>query len=156
MKEEWKVCVLNENFEVSNLGRMRHILTKRVLPLFCRATGYVSYTTHCNGRKINMYIHAAVALTFLGPRPKGCVIDHIDNNRSNNRLDNLRYVSYSENSKNTNKCKKIPIIVSVEGFDELIQEYESGEEAYSVIGSYRTRSVTPTIKDGVWTCKTYE
>lgn len=156
MQEEWKVCVMHENYEVSNMGRLRHTSTKRLVPLYCRATGYVSYTTYRNGRKFSMYIHTAVALTFLGPRPKGYVIDHIDKNRANNCLDNLRYVNYSENAKNSNKCKKVPIIVSVEGLDELIQEYDSGEAAYSAIGSHRTRSVAPTMKDGVWICKTYE
>lgn len=157
MQEEWKVCAMLDKYEVSNMGRLRSVKTKRIIRLCCSSSGYTSYTAYRNGKKYRIYIHTAVALTFLGPRPKGYVIDHIDKNRANNRLDNLRYVSYSENGKNSKKCKKVPIIISVEGFDELIQEYESGEEAYDIIGSYRaTVSVTPTMKNGVWSCKTYE
>ena len=156
MQEEWKVCVLNEKYEVSNMGRLRYGPTRHVVTLYCNTNGYTSCTVNQAGRKYTMYTHKAVALTFLGPRPKGCVIDHIDKNRANNRVDNLRYISFSENSKNSKKKKKVPIIISVDGLDELIQEYESGEDAYSVIGSYRAQAVTPTMKNGVWACKTYE
>lgn len=156
MKEEWKVCVINEKYEVSNLGRLRYGPTKHICSLFCNCNGYTSYTVTRKGSRRTLYIHRAVALTFLGPRPKGYVIDHIDQNRANNRVDNLRYISYSENRKNSKKKKKVPIIISVEGLDELIQEYESGEEVYSVIGSHRATSITPTMKNGVWSCKTYE
>lgn len=155
MQEEWKVCVLNEKYEVSNLGRLRYGLTRHVCKPYCNSNGYISYTVN-RGRKRTMYIHKAVALTFLGERPKGYVIDHIDKNRANNRVDNLRYISCSENSKNTKKKKRVPIIISVEGLDELIQEYDMGEEAYSVIGANRAQAVTPTMKNGVWSCKTYE
>lgn len=156
MQEEWKVCVMHENYEVSNMGRLRYGLTRHICKLFCHPNGYTSYTVNRTGKKRNMFIHKAVALTFLGPRPKGFVIDHIDKDRTNNRVDNLRYISYSENSKNSKKKKKVPIIISVDGLDELIQEYDTSEEAYSVIGAYRATSVTPTIKNGVWACKTYE
>ena len=156
MQEEWRVCVINKNYEISNLGRLRNLVTKRIIKLYCHSNGYASYSTRHEGKKIAISIHQAVAKTFLGPRPKGCVIDHIDNNRSNNRVDNLRYVSYSENGKNSRKFKKAPIVVSVEGLDELIQEFESCDEARDIIGSYRGTAVTPTMKNGVWSCKTYE
>lgn len=156
MQEEWKVCVMNAKYEVSNLGRLRYAETKHVVNIFCNSNGYISYTVHRKTGSRTMYIHKAVALTFLGPRPKGCVIDHIDKNRANNRVDNLRYITYSENSKNTIKKKKVPVIISVDGLDELIQEYDTCEEAYSVISKFRARSVTPTMKNGIWACKTYE
>ena len=37
---------------------------------------------------------------FVGPRPEGYQVDHIDRDRVNNRLENLRYVTPSENQKN--------------------------------------------------------
>lgn len=45
----------------------------------------------------NIAIHILVALTFIGPRPKGLTINHIDGNHHNNRLDNLEYLTYSGN-----------------------------------------------------------
>lgn len=41
-----------------------------------------------------------VALAFLGPRPEGMEIDHIDRNKHNDRPENLRYVSRYEQMSN--------------------------------------------------------
>ena len=43
-------------------------------------------------------IHALVALTFIGPRPQNLVINHIDGNPKNNRLDNLEYLTRAGNA----------------------------------------------------------
>lgn len=43
-------------------------------------------------------VHAIVATAFLGPKPtKEHVVDHIDTNRRNNRVENLRWVTRLEN-----------------------------------------------------------
>jgi hypothetical protein len=47
-------------------------------------------------------VHSLVAQAFLGDRPKGMVIDHIDGNRLNNHFTNLRYCSQYDNVHNQN------------------------------------------------------
>lgn len=42
-------------------------------------------------------VHALVAKVFLGKKPKDHDIDHIDKVRTNNRVENLRYIPKSEN-----------------------------------------------------------
>ena len=42
-------------------------------------------------------IHTLVARAFLGPRPEGHQINHIDGVKDNNRLDNLEYVTPKQN-----------------------------------------------------------
>lgn len=64
-------------------------------------TGYRYYNRE--GKKPK--VHIQVAESFLGQRPVGCVIDHIDRNKLNNKVSNLRYVVYSENSRNTEKYR---------------------------------------------------
>lgn len=51
-------------------------------------------------RHVRTTVHRLVAEAFLGKRPDGLVVDHIDRNKQNNHYCNLRYVSLSENSKN--------------------------------------------------------
>ena len=42
-------------------------------------------------------LHVLVAITFLGPRPNGLVIAHLDGDKTNNSVENLKYVSQREN-----------------------------------------------------------
>lgn len=51
-------------------------------------------------RHVRTTVHRLVALAFLGERPAGMVIDHIDRNKANNNISNLRYCTPSENSRN--------------------------------------------------------
>ena len=57
---------------------------------------------HVN-KRLCTYVHKLVIETFLGPRPDGMEIDHINRNYLDNRLCNLRYVTKKENMQNINK-----------------------------------------------------
>ena len=61
---------------------------------FCKA-GHVSVTLGkgTNGKPV----HQLIALTFIGPRPKGADTRHLNGDPTNNRLDNLAYGTRTEN-----------------------------------------------------------
>jgi hypothetical protein len=48
-------------------------------------------------------VHTIVACTFIGVRPEGYCINHIDGNKLNNCVENLEYCTYSENSTHAYK-----------------------------------------------------
>lgn len=52
-----------------------------------------------DGRKYYTTVHRIVASCFIGPRPEGLVIDHVDGNKLNNSSDNLEYVTSKENTR---------------------------------------------------------
>lgn len=54
----------------------------------------------CTERNGAVPVHEIVAYAFLGPRPEGLVIDHIDRDKKHNEASNLRYVTISENAQN--------------------------------------------------------
>lgn len=60
---------------------------------------------HLN-KRLCCYVHKLVAETFIGPRPEGMEIDHINRDYLDNRVSNLRYVSKLENMHNVSKQKK--------------------------------------------------
>lgn len=61
--------------------------------------GYQKSNFYVNGRGETHLIHKLFAFLYLGEKPKGMEIDHINNNRADNRPCNLRYVTKSENNK---------------------------------------------------------
>ncbi|HBE6984822.1 TPA: NUMOD4 motif-containing HNH endonuclease [Staphylococcus aureus] len=62
--------------------------------------GYLQVGFNVNGNKSTHRTHRLVAETFLG-KPKGKLmsVNHIDGIKSNNKLENLEWVTYSENTK---------------------------------------------------------
>ena len=83
--------------EVAEPHRIRRIGSDRfVTPYLHRLTGYVHI--NLNGR--NYQLHRILAKHFI-PNPDDLPqVDHIDRNRSNNSIENLRWVSASENCRN--------------------------------------------------------
>lgn len=68
-----------------------------------------------NGIKKSYRVHRLVYKTFIGDIPKNMVIDHIDGNRNNNNINNLRCVTLSENCQNPNtKYNKSRSIVQID------------------------------------------
>ena len=91
--EIWKQISIAPVYEVSNLGRVRH--GSRILHTRHHRNGYVITTLGVG--KPSVYIHHIVAAAFIGPRPEGQEIDHIDANKENNTPENLEYVTTLEN-----------------------------------------------------------
>lgn len=48
------------------------------------------------GTEVWRTVHALVTHAFIGPRPKGLSVNHKDGNKTNNRLENLEYLTYRE------------------------------------------------------------
>lgn len=98
MEEIWKISFVNK-YEVSNFGRIRHFKTKHIVKPEKEERGYCRLSIKINGVKKHFAVHRLVALAFI-PNPENKPqVDHIDNNKENNRFDNLRWVTNEENSK---------------------------------------------------------
>jgi hypothetical protein len=113
--EVWKKIEGFENYEVSNLVRVKsmpreicnvirwYISKEKFLKPYLSNKGYYVVSINSNPKSI----HQLVAIAFLGHKPckYELVIDHIDNNKLNNNLDNLQIVSARENSTKDRKSK---------------------------------------------------
>ena len=104
--EEYKKCF--ENYEISNLGNCRRLLKtgkyKKVngFKYGKKGNDYIAFNIRRNGKLKSYPFHCLVAEQFIGPRPQGLIIDHIDRNRFNNNVNNLRYTDLRTNRINAN------------------------------------------------------
>ena len=60
-------------------------------------SNYPKVYLYTKGKKRKLMVHTLVALTFIGPRPNGLVLRHLDGNRSNYSVENLAYGTHKEN-----------------------------------------------------------
>lgn len=102
--EEWRL-IYDGYYSVSNLGRVRRERPGRATKAgrMCKLTvkrGYPTATLSRPGVKARQrFLHHLVAEAFIGARPKGAQVDHLDTDKLNSRADNLEYVSSGENSR---------------------------------------------------------
>ncbi len=108
--EEFRIVF--ENYEISNLGNIRRKLKNgdyKDIQGSVLNGGYRYFQIHRNNTRTNLLFHHLVAQAFISERPEGKVIDHIDRNSLNNNVSNLRYITQTENMRNTKKyIKEIP------------------------------------------------
>ena len=118
--EIWKLTSWNY-IEVSNFGRVRtkdkirqfrfydrhhktfkntmRCIKAHFLSVQENNKGYLFVSAHENGHRKNLLIHRLVAEAFIPNPEKKPEVNHIDGNPHNNRVDNLEWVTSSENRK---------------------------------------------------------
>ena len=109
MTEIWKYIPGYENtYQVSNLGRVKSLLFNKEMDLKQAKTGngYFFINIYKNGKPKAFMIHQLVAICFLNYTRngfKGLIIDHINNIKTDNHLNNLQIISQRENCSKDKK-----------------------------------------------------
>jgi len=133
MLEQWKVIeedrVLKDTFLVSNLGRVKtrtrtyycgKPLTKRTVKGGVLKTsetgktrngkGYLGIPLRCeDGRQRSFLVHRLVAKYFLPDWDENLTVNHIDEDRFNNKASNLEMVTQLQNNNHGDRKKKVEI-----------------------------------------------
>ena len=120
--EIWKGIPNYEGFyEVSHLGNVRSLKrritksngvtqTRKSINLkpYKSKGGYLVVDLRTPSNRKAMHVHKLVAIAFLNHKPngyKGLIVDHIDNNRLNNKLENLQLTTARHNCSKDRKNK---------------------------------------------------
>ena len=119
--EIWKEIKGYEDYEISNLGRVKslaRIVTtargsrtyeEKILKLSFDGKRYLNVKIYKNNKSKTIKVHQLVAITFLNHTPDGhkLIVDHVDNNPLNNELGNLQIITQRKNvSKDTKGSSK--------------------------------------------------
>ena len=142
--EIWKLIPLKTKYSyyISNKGRIKNSLTGRISK--GKLSGYPPYNFSkdnldnryrrtdimmSNNKKKNYGIHILIMLAFVGPMPKNKeIVNHIDENKENNCLENLKYATQQENVMHS-IYKQSKIILQYDLNGNFIKEYPSIREA---------------------------
>ena len=92
VSEDGKIFSLDYN----RSGEVRELSPKTV------STGYHCVGLYKDGKRKNFYVHRLVAQAFLDDYDPDLDVDHIDRNKINNHVSNLRIVTRSQNQQNNN------------------------------------------------------
>ena len=105
--EEWRVIEGYEQYLISNLGDVKstRFSKEKILKKCLSSNGYYSVNLYNDYGPKNFLIHHLVAIAFLNHKPNGFkfVIDHKDNDKLNNNVDNLQIVTLRYNICKTNR-----------------------------------------------------
>ena len=145
--EIWRTAIVNgepyEKFQVSNFGRILNLnyyntgKAKLMEPSY-DGQGYLKVKLSKNKETKQCYVHRLVAETFITNPENLPEVNHIDEDKTNNRVDNLEWKSHKDNinhgtrneraaKANTNgKLSKRVLQLSLTG--DLIREWPSTME----------------------------
>ena len=148
--EEWKdIPNYNGDYQISSYGRVRSLKRKTPLimsPILGRTQDYYSIGLTKNGIKTQYSINRLVAEAFI-PNPMNLPeVNHIDENTLNNNVENLEWVSHSQNVQHSAHRQSYPVI-QYSLTNEFIAEYPSLAEAERQTGVCRI-TITRAIKRG--------
>lgn len=134
--ETWKVINDFPNYEISNFGNIRN--KTKLLKIVPNKQGY-NIVVLCNGIRKTINVHRLVAAAFI-PNPDNLPqVNHKDENKSNNHVNNLEWCdnTYNQNfgtrnyRANQHKNKRI---AQFDRFGNKIAEYDSIKIAASKMG----------------------
>lgn len=133
--EQWITIQEASNYEVSTYGNVRNKITQKLLKGRLTKNGYlqVSLKIDETNKFSNRYIHRLVAIYWIDNLENKREVNHKDGNKENNNINNLEWVTSSENQKhrhsigiNKTSNRKVGKFTK-DG--ELVSQYNSIQEA---------------------------
>jgi hypothetical protein len=151
---EWREYPLNREYLVSSdgeiLGRIGKNGKRRKLKYLVSECGYAMHKICIDGKMVSKGLHRIMAETFI-PNPEGLSdVDHINKDKLDNRLENLRWLSHKANCHNRDNSqykmlgmKNRKAIIAIDERGVKVAEYVSITEAAKEILKRRNSKASP-------------
>ena len=108
-----KECPQYEIYEDGTIWRKKHrsvsgsqLSRKQIVPYIAKNKYLVVCLHNTNGRRVQRYLHRLVYEAFFGEIPPKYEIDHIDGNRQNCHIQNLRLSTHKANTNNPKSIER--------------------------------------------------
>jgi hypothetical protein len=146
---KWKEAIQFPNeYLVSEDGKVFSKRNRKILKPATDKYGYFYYVLCVKGKRKTVKAHRLVAETFIPNQNNKPAVDHIDGNKTNNAVSNLRWVTNKENTHNPATMpnlikaakKKIPIMY------QKSKEKNFGRKCVRIIYQDGTVSIFPSVK----------
>lgn len=136
-------------YQVSDLGRVKSFRRNKptILKPGRMPSGHLSVAL---GRGNSRCVHELVLTSFVGAKPQGLEVRHLDGNPSNNKLTNLEWSSRNRNSQDK-KWHKGAKSYKLKPNDIKIIKYliNQGRTGVSIAGMFKvSKSTIYAIKNG--------
>lgn len=95
--EQWRSIEGFDNYLVSNKGRVMNSKTGRILRPADDSRGYERVILCKDGKRTNKKVHRLVAQTFVDNPNNLETVNHIDENKHNNNVENLEWMTQGDN-----------------------------------------------------------
>lgn len=141
----------HENYEISEDGTIRRLMTQNLVKTQISDSGYRVVTLWTNKTKKTRRLARLIWQSF-----NDCecteTIDHINQNKLDDRLENLRCISNKENSKNKTIYKGNKYSLTDDIKKDIIKKIKSGVTTYQIWKQYGipTKYINSVVKRGTW------
>lgn len=126
---QWKNIEGFERYEVSTEGKVKNRKTGRLLKPGTDTYGYLRVILSVNGKAVGKSVHRLVAESFIPNPERKTQVNHIDEDKTNNNINNLEWMTSKENNNYGTRKDRVaaalskPIIVIHQ--DGTYEEYPS-------------------------------
>jgi len=141
-----------ENYLIYPDGKVQNKKTKRYLSACKDSNGYYCLNLYKDKNGKSHRIHRLIAEHYIPNPHNKPYIDHINRDKSDNRLENLRWATYSENNQNTEVSKNNKLRVKNICYDKTYDRYDYQKE----IKGKKHRKSFKTLEEAIAYKKDYE